>query len=360
MLTRIQTSLAHAFLNNGDHSAEDITALNVALCSLAHSAYLGKTYAHVRLVRHSDVFLQAIEMQRDRPHVLDPLRNHYHQPGWDDEWEGSDRMPQLPKRTLPVLVEETKPAPPHIWARAQRYIQQAVALDPVLDRLVHPSPDHQAQRQNLTITWVKDRDLDAFLAGILTAEYDRTLRTYGVDYHHFNRMWPGDTPWIYGVLHNEHEVAGMCGLSDNPHHRALSYISVAEGFRGHGHSARLYQEIIDTTIQAGKVLVRSSPSDFTLANPRITHAYDRLLMKAPIIHVSTGSLLEKPMIDAAAQHPMSALVHRAKPICDTQLRADRVRLDRWGQAPDNLERAERARALVQPAAIQRLARAHMA
>lgn len=208
--------------------------------------------------------------------------------------------------------------PPSTHAAADVLLQLFSERDPALwQRLMRPTKAKLAERHNILYTLVDTDELDTQLRSLLGRLYplDGSLSLQGIEYHsapNFN-----DRNMRYVIAHNGRELVGILGLS---HYRdwtyGVNYLSVVPGFRKQGIGQGLFAKAIEACVQDGKVLVRTSPSEFAEARPAIPERFDRMSREAPILHVQSNTYLMGLLGKALQRYPMSTLYPHFKPICD--------------------------------------------
>ena len=331
MLHRLSQAIAEDFRVHGSHGPEDVAAAQVAFWQLLRSPYFNGNHAHLAFVRRGPLAF-ALEMERSGNTVtLDPLKDYYPS-DWDEPGMTGFRVPAPVWTQEPERLEDVEGIASSVREKAQATVGRVVVQHPAFAKLLNPSTEDLRRRRLVQIELLDREGLDARLATVLGPGHYPSLQAEGIRYH--SPSWSDDASWRYLVAHNQEEVAGVLGFYAREKSLVLSYVSVAPGFRKEGLSMRLYEQLLDACCQEERFLVRSSPSEFTRANPGITRAYSRLLRDAPVLHATTGGYLQKALQDGLDEVGMARLFPLAKPVCDarTLLELKGFEAERWEQA----------------------------
>lgn len=332
MLYRLEQALVNLFVQDQSADVLDVSALNVAMFHITRLPYFQGAYDHHALMQRSDTFYQLHVHAKQDWVNCDPLTYVYDQGygGYDEEIEDPKALAraqpfrvECPVATIQGELVVEGPIHAEVARRAQGYVDR-LAQVAELAAVFAPTPSDMSRRARFEISKVAQDDLPQFLKGLLGEGVfqDHSLKRCGIQYHNPSYGYsPQDKTWNYLVAHNANEVAGVLGFTQGKQLSSLSYVSVGPGFQRQGLSKRLYQRFIDEAIAHNTMLVRSSPSEFTLSRPGITHAYDNMVLAQPVLHVASGGYLHKAITDAMVQVPYHRVFREAKSACDELLRA---------------------------------------
>ena len=328
MLHRLRQAIADDFLSQKAHGPEDVAAAQVAFWTLLRSPYFNGNHEQLKFVQFGPLAF-SLEVESSGNQVrLDPLE-YFYPSDWDEPDTRAFRVP-FPQHTHdPVAVESLEAIAPSIVSKAQSMVDRLIALEPRFQKLVKPSSEGMAQRRSVGIELLDREGLEERLTVVLGEGHGSSLRAEGIRYH--SPGWSDGADWRYLLAHNGEEVAGVLGFYAKESSLVLSYVSVAPGFRKEGLSMRLYERLLEICQAEQRFLVRSSPGEFTKANPAITQAYNRLLRESPVLHITAGGYLHKAIQDGLDAVGMPQLFPLAKPVCDLRTTLDFKGFegDRW-------------------------------
>lgn len=334
MLARLRHDLVHFFMGEQKFSTLDCSAINLALFQLVHAPYFEGGGDHFVLVGEGDQFFTLRQERYGELKPADPLM-HCYRDAWDDSDSedpppsGSPLLrpaPDRPKPTSPLTVD-VQDLPLILHTRAADLLDRFLGASPQWCRLFEASPEQLERRHDVVVEhFFGAEDLHNRLRDILGPDHDVTLGQDGIQYHRPVWSWHDpDHRHRYILAHNGEEVAGLLHYLDRPHEKGLSFVSVAPGFQHHGLSQRLYAAFIDVCIEEQCLLKRSSPSDFALANPQITAAYDRMVLASPVLHISSSGRTCSALQVALQTLPYEQVFAPAKRACDEALKLERAR-----------------------------------
>lgn len=326
MLAPLRAALEEACLENSVDERASMSMANLALWMLLKRSFFTQSHADVRLWRDGDRWEARRQVGRKDLLVGPSL------PGFSN-WERPSATAQLAGDHTPISVD--------VALQAQALLSTVLSRHPAWEAMLS-DPAAPARRHDLAVEVLDEDGLSARLSALLGPTHDASLASEGLLYHE-PPSW-SDPPWRFVLAHNGMEVAGILGIYESPQAFVLSHVSVAPGFRARGVSVRLYERALDLCEASQRLLLRSTPSDFTQANPAITARYDALLHDRPVLHLCNAGFLEKTLVDGLAQWGHDRVFPLAKPVCDARLEVDPSRLDEW----------DRAQALALRAAFQAL------
>lgn len=328
MLNLLRQAIADRLLLGGSYGQEDIAAAQVALWQFLRSPYFNGNYDHLDFNQKGPMAF-ALEMETNgRPLLLDPLVNFYPD-DWDDENTQAFRICVPPHSfPKPVWVEDLNQVPETVQVKAREIMEAVARQHPRFGKVLAPTPQDFANRQQVQLEVVPLADLEDHLDAVLGKGHNRRLQAEGIRYHEPDYSAQSSR---FVIAHNGEEVAGIAGVNTQGCFNYLPYVSVAPGFRQQGLSCRLYQQVIGLCQAEGRILNRSSPSSFTLERPAITRSYDRMLQNSPVLHVTNGGYLERALELGVEAVGMERFFPLAKPICDArlQLGVERRKAEQW-------------------------------
>lgn len=217
-----------------------------------------------------------------------------------------------------VYAQAVEEIPEKVMRGAQRILRKIERTNPELyQKLFKPTEEQLQQRGQITVQVVPLLELGGRLREILGDTYslDAGLKTQGIEYH--SPPYWTEKNGYYLLAHNNEELAGILHLSAyRDWSYGLNYVSVNPSFREKGVAKQLYTQAIELCEKERKVLVRSSPGDFTLERPAITQAFDRMCIQSNILHVQSSSRLIGPIEQWLDHLGYDKTVELAKPLCD--------------------------------------------
>ena len=284
--------------------SEDITAANLVAWRLLHGPFLGGNHEAWHLVEVAQGEWRLMQDYRNGHEWIeqDPLNAYYADPYGDYDEDDEDapvrdffeldarrRDPWKWGQPRRLMADESD-LPSEVVARADALLERLSARAPQFTaRLLSPTEEQQAERQDIRIECLDALDLQDKLRELLGDYHDSSMRSYGMEYYSAP-SWARDKDRaeFHFLAHNGEELCGMLKLAEyNPWSYSLSYVAVAPGFRGQGLSQKLYEKAIERCIADRRVLSRTEPgNDTPLA---ATLAYDRLIARFPVIQTARES-----------------------------------------------------------------------
>lgn len=305
--------LHHLIFDLVGHDASEVVAdgAAVALMDLLRSPYFEGAHQDTwKLIEYRGRITVAQHV-RDEWRLRHPLElyGHSHSPLMDVQ--PIDDVPEAAEQAARQILDQVRECHADVW-----------------QQLRTPTPEQRVARYTLRYELLDDKALDARLEQVLGETYrlDGSLATQGIEYH----TAPGwiDRDMRYILAHNGQEIAGILGLSNlRPWTYGVNYLAVAPGFRKRGVGRGLFAGAIDACVADGRVLVRTSPGEYTYTRPAITAAFDQMCQQAPVLHVQANSYLMSAVGRALERMPITQAMEYFKPLCD---RFDVVRAgDLW-------------------------------
>lgn len=325
MIFKLQAQLTELFLSDKTSEVEDISALNVAAMRLRELPYFAGAFPDHFLVDRGNGFYQLHHASRTDVNNADPLRNIYHDDYgqyYSDE-DGEDAGPSsdyfavhYPETDRRPITRREVDIPPSIETKARQYLDRLLEISPLMQLASNPSAEDLQKKFDFEVKLMNYDELYQFGRDLLGDEYQPSLKEHGIRYHNMDgHSWHSDI-YRYAIVHNQHEIVGVADLHHKNSSLGVCGVSTAHGFRGRGVSYLLYNRVIEYAKEHGLVIERSSPAGDAYDNPLITEAYDRLLEKSSVLHVSTNTYLTKALHNALDQHTYEEVLAIGKETCD--------------------------------------------
>lgn len=325
MINKITNDLLSVFFEDKKNNVLNFSALNLALEKILKSEYFNDAYKDVFLMDRGNNFYELTTKINDDIVLLDPLEDIYfnsesyaYENLSDKEYKKIKKESiHRPNREKEEKIEEVKNE--EIINVSEQYLKKLKEKNNLYQKILNPTEEFIKKRYEVKITTVNENEIYDFLDDLLGKYHDSSLSKSHIKYYNSSDNRNKAT---YIIAHNQYEIMGMVGIKHYMEHcNILSFISVADSFRNRNISKKIYEELILLCEKDKKILSRSSPSEFTRKNPKITNSYNELLLNSNILHVTSGSYgMDKLLSDYASKMNYSELVLTAKKFCDEVLK----------------------------------------